>query len=42
MAYKPVEIKGRHLVEADTLDDQRDIAVEAWVKFVIVVKPSVP
>jgi len=43
MVYKPVEIKGRHLVDGGIRSTTNvDIAVEAGAKFVIVVNPLVP
>ena len=43
MVYKPVEIKGRHLVDGGLRSSTNvDIAVEAGAKFVIVVNPLVP
>jgi len=43
MVYKPVEIKGRHLVDGGLRSTTNvDIAVEAGAKFVIVVNPLVP
>jgi NTE family protein len=43
MVYKPVEIKGRHLVDGGMRSTTNvDVAVEAGAKFVIVVNPLVP
>jgi predicted acylesterase/phospholipase RssA len=43
MIYKPVEIKGRHLVDGGIRSTTNvDIAVERGAKFVIVVNPLVP
>jgi NTE family protein len=43
MVYKPVEIKGRHLVDGGIRSTTNvDVAVEAGAKFVIVVNPLVP
>jgi NTE family protein len=43
MVYKPVEIKGRHLVDGGLRSTTKvDVAVEAGAKFVIVVNPLVP
>ncbi|HYN90587.1 MAG TPA: patatin-like phospholipase family protein [Thermoleophilaceae bacterium] len=43
MVYKPVEIKGRHLVDGGLRSTTNvDLAVEAGAKFVIVVNPLVP
>ncbi|MET0760818.1 MAG: patatin-like phospholipase family protein [Thermoleophilaceae bacterium] len=43
MVYKPVEIKGRHLVDGGLRSSTNvDVAVEAGAKFVIVVNPLVP
>ncbi len=43
MVYKPVEIKGRHLVDGGLRSTTNvDIAVERGAKFVIVVNPLVP
>jgi NTE family protein len=43
MVYKPVEIKGRHLVDGGLRSTTNvDIAVEAGAKFVVVVNPLVP
>jgi NTE family protein len=43
MVYKPVEVKGRHLVDGGLRSTTNvDIAVEAGAKFVIVVNPLVP
>ena len=43
MIYKPVEIKGRHLVDGGIRSTTNvDLAVEAGAKFVIVVNPLVP
>jgi NTE family protein len=43
MVYKPVEIKGRHLVDGGIRSTTNvDIAVERGAKFVIVVNPLVP
>ncbi len=43
MVYKPVEIKGRHLVDGGLRSTTNvDVAVEAGAKFVIVVNPLVP
>ena len=43
MIYKPVEIKGRHLVDGGLRSTTNvDIAVEAGAEFVIVVNPLVP
>jgi len=43
MVYKPVEIKGRHLVDGGLRSTTNvDIAVEAGARFVIVVNPLVP
>jgi NTE family protein len=43
MVYKPVEIKGRHLVDGGIRSTTNvDIAVEAGAKFVVVVNPLVP
>jgi predicted acylesterase/phospholipase RssA len=43
MVYKPVEIKGRHLVDGGIRSTTNvDLAVEAGAKFVIVVNPLVP
>src|SRR3954469_13982047 len=43
MVYKPVEIKGRHLVDGGLRSTTNvDIPVEAGAKFVIVVTPLVP
>jgi NTE family protein len=43
MVYKPVEIKGRHLMDGGLRSTGNvDIAVEAGAKFVIVVNPLVP
>ena len=43
MVYKPVEIKGRHLVDGGLRSTTNvDVAVEAGAKFVVVVNPLVP
>jgi NTE family protein len=43
MVYKPVEIKGRHLVDGGLRSTTNvDIAVERGAKFVVVVNPLVP
>jgi NTE family protein len=43
MVYKPIEIKGRHLVDGGIRSTTNvDIAVERGAKFVIVVNPLVP
>ena len=43
MIYKPVEIKGRHLIDGGVRSTTNvDVAVEAGAKFVIVVNPLVP
>ena len=43
MVYKPVEIKGRHLVDGGLRSTINvDVAVEAGAKFVVVVNPLVP
>jgi NTE family protein len=43
MVYKPVEIKGHHLVDGGIRSTTNvDIAVEAGAKFVVVVNPLVP
>ncbi|HEX8066593.1 MAG TPA: patatin-like phospholipase family protein [Thermoleophilaceae bacterium] len=43
MIYRPVEIKGRHLVDGGIRSTTNvDVAVEAGAKFVIVVNPLVP
>jgi NTE family protein len=43
MVYKPVEIKGRHLVDGGIRSTTNlDVAVEAGATFVIVVNPLVP
>jgi NTE family protein len=43
MVYKPVEIKGRELVDGGIVSTTNiDIAVEAGAKFVVVVNPLVP
>src|SRR5919106_1364039 len=43
MVYKPVEIKGRHLVDGGLRSTTNvDVAVEAGAQFVIVVNPLVP
>jgi NTE family protein len=43
MVYKPVEIKGRHLVDGGIRSTTNvDVAVEAGAEFVIVVNPLVP
>jgi NTE family protein len=43
MVYKPVEIKGRHLVDGGLRSTTNvDLAVEAGAEFVIVVNPLVP
>ena len=43
MVYKPVEIKGRHLIDGGIRSTTNvDIAVERGAKFVIVVNPLVP
>src|SRR5688500_17362972 len=43
MVYKPVEIKGRHLVDGGLRSTTNvDVAVEAGARFVIVVNPLVP
>jgi NTE family protein len=43
MVYKPVEIKGRHLVDGGLRSTTNvDLAVEAGAQFVIVVNPLVP
>jgi NTE family protein len=43
MVYKPVELKGRHLVDGGLRSTTNvDIAVEAGAKFVVVVNPLVP
>ena len=43
MVYKPVEIKGRHLVDGGLRSTTNvDIAVEAGATFVVVVNPLVP
>ncbi len=43
MVYKPVEVKGRHLVDGGLRSTTNvDVAVEAGAKFVIVVNPLVP
>ena len=43
MVYKPIEIKGRHLVDGGIRSTTNvDVAVERGAKFVIVVNPLVP
>ena len=43
MVYKPVEVKGRELVDGGIVSTTNlDIAVEAGAKFVVVVNPLVP
>jgi NTE family protein len=43
MVYKPVEVKGRHLVDGGIRSTTNvDVAVEAGARFVIVVNPLVP
>ena len=43
MVYKPVEIKGRHLIDGGIRSTTNvDVAVERGAKFVIVVNPLVP
>ena len=43
MVYKPVEIKGRHLVDGGLRSTTNvDVAVESGAKFIIVVNPLVP
>ena len=43
MLYKPVEIKGRELIDGGVLSTTNlDIAVEAGAKFIVVVNPLVP
>jgi len=43
MVYKPIEIKGRHLVDGGSRSTTNvDVAVERGAKFVIVVNPLVP
>jgi NTE family protein len=43
MVYKPVEIKGRHLVDGGLRSTTNvDVAVEAGAQFVVVVNPLVP
>jgi predicted acylesterase/phospholipase RssA len=43
MVYKPVEIKGRHLVDGGLRSTTNvDIAVERGAKFIVVVNPLVP
>ena len=43
MVYKPVEVKGRHLIDGGIRSTTNvDIAVERGAKFVIVVNPLVP
>jgi NTE family protein len=43
MVYKPVEVKGRHLVDGGLRSTTNvDVAVEAGAQFVIVVNPLVP
>ena len=43
MVYKPVEIKGRHLIDGGIRSTTNvDIAVERGAKFVVVVNPLVP
>src|SRR4029453_19235603 len=43
MVYKPVEIKGRHLVDGGLRSTTNvDVAVEAGATFVVVVNPLVP
>ncbi len=43
MVYKPVEIKGRELVDGGIVSTTNiDIAVEAGAKFIVVVNPLVP
>src|SRR5215211_6713028 len=43
MVYKPVEIKGRHLIDGGLRSTTNvDVAVEAGAEFVIVVNPLVP
>jgi NTE family protein len=43
MVYRPVEIKGRHLVDGGVRSTTNvDVAVEAGAEFVIVVNPLVP
>ncbi|MEX2195368.1 MAG: patatin-like phospholipase family protein [Thermoleophilaceae bacterium] len=43
MVYKPVEIKGRHLVDGGIRSTTNvDVAVEQGAKFIIVVNPLVP
>jgi NTE family protein len=43
MVYKPVDIKGRHLVDGGLRSTTNvDVAVEAGAKFVVVVNPLVP
>jgi predicted acylesterase/phospholipase RssA len=43
MVYKPVEIKGRELIDGGIISTTNvDIAVEAGAKFIVVVNPLVP
>src|SRR3712207_8462072 len=43
MVYRPVEIKGRHLIDGGIRSTTNvDVAVERGAKFVIVVNPLVP
>src|ERR671920_840025 len=43
MVYKPVEVKGRELVDGGIVSTTNvDIAVEAGAKFIVVVNPLVP
>jgi NTE family protein len=43
MVYKPVEIKGRHLIDGGVRSTTNvDVAVERGAKFIIVVNPLVP
>ncbi len=43
MLYKPVEVKGRELIDGGILSTTNlDIAVEAGAKFIVVVNPLVP
>jgi NTE family protein len=43
MVYKPVEVKGRHLIDGGIRSTTNvDVAVERGAKFVIVVNPLVP
>jgi NTE family protein len=43
MVYKPIELKGRHLVDGGIRSTTNvDIAVEAGAKFIVVVNPLVP